>query len=643
MINQVTIDEIKNQMDILDVVGDYVTLKKSGSSYKALSPFTAEKTPSFYVVPSKGIFKDFSSGKGGDSITFLMEVDGMSYTEALRHLANKYGIEIKEEQLTDQDLEQQNRKESLYIVLNFAAEYFAHLLAEHEEGRSIGGSYFQERGFNDEVIAEFKLGYSLNIWDHLYQEGKTQGHSELLLEEAGLIVKKDEGKVYDRFRGRVIFPIHNISGKVIAFGARILTNDKKQPKYLNSPETELYNKSKVLYGMYQAKQAIRKAENCYLVEGYTDVISLHQIGVQNVVSSSGTALTPDQARLLKRYTKQVTILFDGDSAGIRASFRGIDILLEEGLNVKAVPLPVGEDPDSHAKALGTSAFAHFLENSAVDFIRFKTQILLEDVKDDPIKKAGVIHDIIDSIIKVQDAIQRSLYVKECSNLLDISEAVLIVELNKQLKKELSANKPRLEVREIQSLEDQLIPVSDEQIESLDIQQIIAHQEQESIRVLINYGDLQIESDKQQYSVTAYFLRELEGIHFTHPIYQKILGIIQERAKEGQLTDAEYLLSLDDKEMSSKVIDLVTQKHEVSPIWTSKYDIIIPMERDQLREVSLSNILRLKFRIIQHQIELEHHKLKKASAEEVDDILDEIQGLKQIEVDIAKFLGNVTTK
>ncbi|MFT7282734.1 MAG: DNA primase, partial [Cyclobacteriaceae bacterium] len=404
-----------------------------------------------------------------------------------------------------------------------------------------------------------------------------------------------------------------------------------------------YNKSKVLYGMYQAKQAIRKAENCYLVEGYTDVISLHQIGVQNVVSSSGTALTPDQARLLKRYTKQVTILFDGDSAGIRASFRGIDILLEEGLNVKAVPLPVGEDPDSHAKALGTSAFAHFLENSAVDFIRFKTQILLEDVKDDPIKKAGVIHDIIDSIIKVQDAIQRSLYVKECSNLLDISEAVLIVELNKQLKKELSANKPRLEVREIQSLEDQLIPVSDEQIESLDIQQIIAHQEQESIRVLINYGDLQIESDKQQYSVTAYFLRELEGIHFTHPIYQKILGIIQERAKEGQLTDAEYLLSLDDKEMSSKVIDLVTQKHEVSPIWTSKYDIIIPMERDQLREVSLSNILRLKFRIIQHQIELEHHKLKKASAEEVDDILDEIQGLKQIEVDIAKFLGNVTTK
>lgn len=645
MINQATIDEIKNQMDIIEVVGDYVTLKKSGSSYKALSPFTNEKTASFYVVPSKGIFKDFSSGKGGDCITFLMEMDGLSYYEALKQLASKYGIEVEEETPSDEVQESQNKRESLYIVLNYATEYFKELLHNHEEGKSIGLTYFKERGFEDETIKEFNLGYSLNVWDHLHNEGVKKGYSEELLVEAGLIVKKEDGKTYDRFRNRVIFPIQNVSGKVIAFGARILVNDKKQPKYLNSPETELYNKSKVLYGIFQSKQEIRKEDNCYLVEGYTDVISLHQLGVKNVVSSSGTALTPDQSKLIRRYSKNVTVLFDGDAAGIRASFRGIDILLEEGLNVKAVPLPDGEDPDSYAKSLGTSAFKHFLESNAVDFIKFKTKILLSETQNDPIRKAGVIHEIIDSIVKVQDGIQRSLYIKECSGLLDISEAVLITELNKQIK-QLHKSKPEV-ISSSRSAQlpgnEEIIPVEDEQIESLDLQKIITYQEKESVRVLLNYGEMMMNQDNNELSVTQFFLRELEGIQFSHPVYQKILTVVQERAAAGEPTDASYLLSLNQSDISEVVVDLSTPKYEISPIWKSKYEIQIPLEEENLHAISFTNVLRLKFRIIQHQIDLEHKRLKEAQDEQVDEILDEINALKKIEVEIAQILGNVTTK
>jgi len=327
MISPETIDEIKNQMDIVDVVSDFVNLKKSGSSYKALSPFTSEKTPSFYVVPSKQIFKCFSSGKGGDAITFVMEIDGLSYVEALKYLAGKYGIEIKEDEKTDEQQEQQNKRESLYILLNFARDYFRKQLNESHDGIHIGKTYFQERGFTDDIIDRFELGYALNEWDGLIKAVKANGFNPDLLEEAGLVVT-GENKTYDRFRGRAIFPIHNVTGKAIAFGARILVQDKNQPKYINSPETELYNKSKVLYGLFQAKQKIRQAENCYLVEGYTDVISLHQAGIENVVSTSGTALTEDQVKLLKRYTQNVTLLFDGDAAGIRASLRGMDMLLE---------------------------------------------------------------------------------------------------------------------------------------------------------------------------------------------------------------------------------------------------------------------------------------------------------------------------
>ncbi|MGB3466484.1 MAG: DNA primase, partial [Cyclobacteriaceae bacterium] len=395
MIDQITINEIKSRMDIVDVVGDFVSLKKSGQNYKALSPFNNEKTPSFYVVPSKGIFKDFSSGKGGDAITFIMEVDGSSYVEALKYLAKKYGVEIKEQERSDEYLEAQSERESLYIVLNFAKDHYQELLWENEEGRSVGLSYFRERGFSDETIKDFDLGYSLNQWDGLIKAADEKGYKQEYLEKSGLKIVK-ENKAYDRFRGRVIFPIHNITGKVVAFGARILVKDKKQPKYINSPETELYHKSHILYGIYQAKQAIRQADNCYLVEGYTDVISMHQAGVKNVVSSSGTALTDDQIKLIARYTQNITVLFDGDSAGIKAAMRGIDMILEGGLNVKAISFPEGEDPDSYAKQMSSSAFQGFLEDQSTDFITFKTNLYKRDTDSDPLKKAETIREIVNS-------------------------------------------------------------------------------------------------------------------------------------------------------------------------------------------------------------------------------------------------------
>ncbi len=641
MIAQSTIDEIKNRIDIVEVVGDFVQLKKSGSSYKALSPFTSEKTPSFYVVPSKGIFKCFSSGKGGDAITFVQEMDGLSYLEALKYLADKYGIEVQEEAQTDEQLAKQNKRESLFIVLNYASTYFEEVLTTHEEGQSIGQTYLTERKISDESVNKFKLGYSLNQWDGLYQKALEDGYSEELLEEAGLIVRKDNEKVYDRFRGRVIFPIQNITGKVVAFGARILTNDKKQPKYLNSPETELYHKSKVLYGLYQSKQAIRQHENCFIVEGYTDVIAMHQAGVENVVSSSGTALTEDQAKLIRRYSPNVTIIFDGDAAGIRASLRGIDILLENGLNVKAIVLPDGSDPDSLSKDLGTTAFQHFLVENEQDFIQFKTSMLLDETKGDPVKKAEVIRDIVSSISKIDDAIKRSLYIKECSNLLEISESVLIVEQNKFLLTRQKEKKAEPDVMDVIPSE---MPVEDEQVETLDINRIIMHQEMESIRVLLNYGDKTIKTqDGKEISLISYFIDESEELEFIHPVYNKILQKMRDVVDNGRQPDVNSLLQSDDTEIRQTVVDLMAPKYEISEFWKSKYHIHVPQEGENIKEVSFTNILRLKFWYIQHLIENKSEELKEAKPENIDTILDEISTMKSVEMQIAEILGNVTVK
>jgi DNA primase len=640
MISQTTIDEIKSRMDIVEVVGDYVTLKKSGSSYKAHSPFTNEKTPSFFVVPSKGIFKCFSSGKGGDSITFLMEIDGMSYIEALRHLAEKYGVEIEETIQTDEALEQQNKRESLYIILNAAGDYFIHNLLESEDGRAVGLSYFRERGFSDESIKKFKLGYALDQWDAFFKYAQDKGFNPELIEEAGLVIRKED-RVYDRFRGRVIFPIQSVAGKVIGFGARILTSDKKQPKYINSPETDLYNKSKVLYGIYQAKETIRKEDNCYLVEGYTDVISLHQSGISNVVSSSGTALTEDQVKLIKRYTKQVTVLFDGDEAGIRASFRGVDLILAGGLNVKVVALPEGEDPDSYSQQLGNSAFRHFLESESKDFITFKTSLLIKETKNDPIRKSEVIKDIVQSITKIDDAIKRSIYIKECSDLLDISESVLIVEQNKILLQEQKSK--RREEGPIPQEQVDIIPLEDEQIDTPDLSRVIALQEKESIRVLINYGNEMVGHGDDQRTLVDYFLNESEELTFTHPVYNAMLQEIKVRSEEGQEIDSSVFLQSDNQDIKKAAIDMIAPKYEISELWKSKYQILVPQEKDQIKHVSFTNILRLKFWYLQHMIEDKNQELKDAKDDQVDEILDEINHLKQVEMQIAKVLGNVTVK
>ena len=437
MITQHTIDKVFDAARVEEVIGEFVQLKKTGSNFKGLSPFTDEKTPSFVVSPVKQIWKDFSTGKGGNSVSFLMEHEHYSYPEAIKWLAKKYNIEIEETEQSDEQKKQLNERESMFLVSKFAKDYFNDLLMNSQTGRAIGLSYFKERGFREEIIQKFDLGYCKDEWDNFTKAAIAKGFDIKYLKATGLTIVKEGGDVakkFDRFKGRVMFPIHSMSGRILGFGGRILTNDKKAAKYLNSPESEIYYKSKILYGLYHAKKEIAKQDNCFLVEGYTDVISFHQSGVENVVASSGTALTPDQIRLINRLTKNITVLFDGDAAGIRASIRGIDLILEQGLNVKVVSFPEGEDPDSFAKGQSSADLKRYLDEKAQDFIEFKVSLLMKDAQNDPIKKATLIRDIVTSISKIPDGIQREVYVQECARIMDISEQVLFDELAQLLHK-----------------------------------------------------------------------------------------------------------------------------------------------------------------------------------------------------------------
>lgn len=437
MITQHTIDKVFDAARVEEVIGEFVQLKKTGSNFKGLSPFTDEKTPSFVVSPVKQIWKDFSTGKGGNSVSFLMEHEHYSYPEAIKWLAKKYNIEIEETEQSDEQKKQLNERESMFLVSKFAKDYFNDLLMNSQTGRAIGLSYFKERGFREEIIQKFDLGYCKDEWDNFTKAAIAKGFDIKYLKATGLTIVKEGGDVakkFDRFKGRVMFPIHSMSGRILGFGGRILTNDKKAAKYLNSPESEIYYKSKILYGLYHAKKEIAKQDNCFLVEGYTDVISFHQTGVENVVASSGTALTPDQIRLINRLTKNITVLFDGDAAGIRASIRGIDLILEQGLNVKVVSFPEGEDPDSFAKGQSSADLKRYLDEKAQDFIEFKVSLLMKDAQNDPIKKATLIRDIVTSISKIPDGIQREVYVQECARIMDISEQVLFDELAQLLHK-----------------------------------------------------------------------------------------------------------------------------------------------------------------------------------------------------------------
>ncbi|WP_426486300.1 DNA primase [Flavobacterium sp. 2] len=440
MISQNTIDTVFETARVEEVIGDFVNLKRAGSNFKGLSPFSDERSPSFMVSPAKGIWKDFSTGKGGNSVKFLMEHSQFTYPEAIRYLAKKYNIEIEETEQSEAEKANTDIRESMYLVSEFAAKYFQDILLNSEEGKAIGLSYFKERGFTTETIKKFNLGYSPETWDALTKEALGKGYKLEFLESTGLTIPRED-RPFDRFKGRVMFPIQSMSGRVLGFGGRILTNDKKAAKYLNSPESDIYHKSKVLYGIYHAKQSIAKQNNCYLVEGYTDVIQFSQAGIENVVASSGTALTPDQIRLINRLTRNITVLFDGDAAGLRASIRGIDLILEEGMNVRVCSFPDGEDPDSFARKNSHDELVAYLENNSKDFIQFKASILMNEAKNDPIKKADLIRDMVVSISKIPDRIQREVYVQECARIMDISEQVLVSTLAQLIQKDIAeANK-----------------------------------------------------------------------------------------------------------------------------------------------------------------------------------------------------------
>ena len=482
LISKATIDTVFETARVEEVIGDFVQLKRAGSNFKGLSPFSDERSPSFMVSPTKGIWKDFSSGKGGNAVAFLMEHSHFTYPESIRYLAKKYNIEIEETEQTDEEKANTDVRESMYLVSEFAKDYFHNTLLHSDEGKAIGLSYFKERGFTNETIKKFALGYSPETWDALTKEALGKGYKLEFLEATGLTIPKED-RPFDRFKGRVMFPIQSMSGRILGFGGRILGNDKKAAKYLNSPECDIYHKSKVLYGIFQAKQAVAKQNNCYLVEGYTDVIQFNQAGIENVVASSGTALTPDQIRLINRLTKNITVLFDGDAAGLRASVRGIDLILEEGMNVKVCAFPDGEDPDSFAKKTPYEELVKYLEENSKDFIQFKASLLMNDAKNDPIKKADLIRDMVVSISKIPDRIQREIYIQECSRIMDISEQVLISTLAQLVKKDISdiGKKQKQEQKAFEVVKNE-VPI---QVEKIDI---LYGLERKIIEILLLYGN-----------------------------------------------------------------------------------------------------------------------------------------------------------
>jgi DNA primase len=670
-INPETVDRIKQTADIVEVVGDFVSLKKKGANYSACCPFHNEKTPSFNVNPSRQIYKCFGCGAAGDSIKFVMDVDGIGYGEALRYLANKYNIEIEEEELTDEEALRQNDRESLYIILNFAKNFYQHQLHNSEEGQAIGLSYFRERGFTNDIRKKFELGYALDTWDSFTKEALAKGYSAEILEKAGLLIHKEGSQTtsrqnagYDRFRGRVIFPIHNVAGKVIAFGARILKSEKggqgqksaNQPKYLNSPETEVYHKSDVLYGIFQAKNAIRQLEHCYLVEGYTDVISLHQAGIENVVASSGTSLTVEQIKLIGRFTPNITILYDGDIAGIKAALRGLDLVLEEGLNVSVVLFPDGDDPDSYVRKVGAEAFKAYLKKASKDFITFKTETLLQDAGNDPFRLAAVIGEVVNSIIKIPDAIKRQVFFQRTSEMMKVDEQMLITEGNKLLRK-LHAPKPQDRSNrqsapdgpnDLDSLFDGFRQESNEAPPDLFAPDSaepetpqrtkLYHQEEAFMRLLVIYGARELEPS---ITVCQYVLGEIDGIDFKDTVFNHLLTLFRENFNRNQVLSTDYFLNHHESEIRNLTINWLTNKYELSELWSEKYEIYVPIETDVLDKTAFINILRLKKAFIEEKMKVCLQQAVHAkSEEEQHTVMSEFMFYKGISMAAAKELGSV---
>lgn len=572
MITKETIAKINDEADVVDVLSDFITLKKAGSNYKANCPFHHEKTPSFVISPAKQIYKCFGCGKAGDSVKFVMEHEHFSYVDALKYLAQKYNIPIEETVQSPEFIEQESKREGLYVVNEFAKDFYSFNMHEHEEGRSIGLSYFKERGFSDEIIKKFQLGYALGSYSALTDSALEKGYQLEILQNAGLSSKKENTKL-DFFRERVMFPIHGVSGKVLGFGGRILKSNVKAPKYINTPDTDIYDKSKVLYGIFYAKNAIRKEDECFLVEGYTDVISLHQSGIENVVSSSGTSLTKDQVRLIKRYTENITVLYDGDAAGIKAALRGIDIILENGLNVKVVLLPENHDPDSFVREKGLEGFEEFVVAQKKDFILFKLELLLAEANNDPIKKAALVGDILESISKIPDPIKRSIYLKETAELLGVGEQILLNESNKkrkdilnQQKKEQDREEEKLEPN--QHIVTDLINTDDDYVEAgISIEKF----ERDVIRTLIEYGGKPYTED----SLTVdYILEQLEGIPLDNELHLKFVDLARGLGVNEKEDLSDFFVNHSDEEVSNLAITLVLGNYnrydnELSEGWAKK--------------------------------------------------------------------------
>ncbi|MFM1999363.1 MAG: hypothetical protein RL204_1310 [Bacteroidota bacterium] len=649
MISRSTIDKIYQTAIIEEVIGEFVNLKKSGSSWKGLSPFANEKSPSFFVVPAKGIYKDFSSGKGGNVVDFLMEHEKLNYPEALRWLAAKYNIEIEEDKQTEEQQLEKSERESLSLVTEWAAKWFQEQLHNSEEGQAIGLSYFQERGFRPDIIKRFQLGYCPDKWDTMSKAAIEAGYNIQYLEKTGLS-RDREGTPYDFFRGRVMFPIHNISGKVIAFGGRTLKSDKSVAKYFNSPESELYIKSNVLFGLHLAKNGIVKNDVCYLVEGYTDVVSLNQAGVENSVASSGTSLTEGQIRLIKRYTHNITILYDGDSAGIKASFRGIDMILKEGMNVKVLLFPDGDDPDSFARKHSSEEIQAFIASNAKDFITFKTSLLLEDAGNDPVKRAGLIRGIVDSIALIPDAITRAVYIQECSHLLNIQEAVLLSELNKTLIK--SAKKDNRDEPPVPVIDDVPhtgVPDSGEQVAEFDL----LHQERDFIRLLLTYGEQAIEiiihdqegkEERVPISVAEYLIGSLEqdGMILETETYKKILLEYIEFIGREEFPEVKNFALHQDQSISSETSQVLTSQHHMSDNWAARHSVYPETEDVQLKKAVKDCIFRFKLRkVMKMSQEVEREmELNLENEEMLDALMKEKMNLDKTKQEIAKYFGSV---
>ena len=656
MISKATIDSVYESARVEEVIGDFVQLKRAGSNWKGLSPFSDERSPSFMVSPAKGIWKDFSSGKGGNAIAFVMEHEHFTYPEAIRYLAKKYNIEIEETAQSTEDKVANDNRESMYLVSEFATKYFHDTMLNTDLGKAIGLSYFKERGFTPETIRKFSLGYSPETWDAFTKEALGKGYQLEFLVSTGLTIARED-QPFDRFKGRVMFPIQSMSGRTLGFGGRILTNDKKAAKYLNSPESELYHKSKVLYGIYYAKQSIAKENLCYLVEGYTDVIQMHQAGIENVVSSSGTALTSDQIRLINRLTKNITVLFDGDAAGLRASIRGIDLILEEGMNVKVCSFPDGEDPDSFAKSHSMEQIQEYLSENSKDFIQFKASLLMKDAKSDPIKKAEIIRDMVVSISKIPDRIQREIYVQECSRIMDISEQTLVSTLAQLLLKDKVDSQKKQ--KQAQVSETFTVEKSENiQTEQHDMLDVL---ERSILQILLLYGNLEtdfvnvyikFDENHQEVEISEkvrtcvyeriYLNLQEDEVEFTNPVFKLLYDSIMEVFLKNEALDNNQFLNTDNPEISKVVTDLLMddEKYKLHG-WQAKKNVYVKEKTDEeiLARLVSENIIAFREHLIK-KLSTDLMKSVSDGTQNIQEAMELINDYNKLKVFITRTIGRM---